>query len=334
VTSHNGSEDAPEVGVGAGPLSPVPAMPSVPGEPLYRGRPYLLLDYDVRHSLGWQHHRKAGPGFVVARLSRLGNAKVMERFPLNEQGWASAWQALSGRDAKAAAAIGAKLAEQEAARREAAALAALDAESSRRLRRVIFNGGSGVEPLAKGQAYDLRFLSDRIMVCRPGQVDAIVEVPYSDVETVEFGGRGQVSKSPGEQIALVLALGVVGAVLGLLVFGMLGLLLGAVLFALVGALVGGAFTKTETIIRIRGTDAELYFLHSEKGPDALRIELSDSIRAIGNARAAEAGDSDQPAELSSGSISDQLSKLASLLQQDLITRDEFEHLKARLIDKS
>ena len=33
-------------------------------------------------------------------------------------------------------------------------------------------------------------------------------------------------------------------------------------------------------------------------------------------------------------IPDQLSKLASLLQQGMITRDEFEHLKAKLIAKS
>ena len=118
MASHNGSEDAPEVG--AGPLAPVPAMPGVPREPLYRGRPYLLLESGLRHSLGWRHDRKAGPSFVVARLSRrLGVAKVTERFPLTEQGWASAWRALSDRDAGAAAAIAALLANREATRRAA-----------------------------------------------------------------------------------------------------------------------------------------------------------------------------------------------------------------------
>lgn len=332
MVSNNGSQEAPQVS--AGPLLSAPAMPSVPREPVYRGRPYLLLEEDVRHSLGWRHDRKAGPSFVVARLSRLGTARVAERFPLTEQGWASAWRALSNRDADAAAAIAAMFAKREAAGRAAAALAALDAESLRCLRRVMYNGGSGVVPLVKGQVYDLRFLSDRIMVCRPRQVDAIVEVPYRDVETVEVDGRGQVSKSPGEQFALILALGLVGAVLGLLLLGLLGLLLGALVFGLVGALMGGAFSKTETILRIRGADAELHFLHTEKGPDPLRIELSEPIRAIGNSRAGQAGDSDQSTEPSSESISDQLSKLASLLHQDLITRDEFDQLKAKLIAKS
>jgi len=295
----------------------------------------LLLEEDVRHSLGWRHDRKAGPSFVVARLSRLGTARVAEHFPLTEQGWASAWRALSNRDADAAAAIGAKLAAQEPARRAAADLAALDAESLRCLRRVIFKGGSGSEPLAKGRRYDLRFLSERITVCRPSAADAIVEVPYSDVETVEVGGPGQISMSPGAVLAVTLAFGLVGAVLGrLIIHRLLGLLLGAIILGLLGALLCASLTKIETIVRIRGADAELYFLHTAKGPDALRIELSEPIRAIGNSRAEQPEDSDQPEELSSESISDQLSKLASLLQQDLITRDEFEHLKAKLIAKS
>jgi hypothetical protein len=309
-------------------------MPGVPDAQLYRGTPYLLDSGERSHSVGWQDDRKAGPSFVVTRQRMLGRIKVTERFPLTEQGWAGAWQALSDRDADAAAAIAAMLAKREAARRAAAGLAALDAESLRCLRSVIYNGGSGVMPLAKGQIYDVRFLGDRIMICRPRLVDAIVEVPYRDVETVEVGGRGQVSKSPGEQLALVLALGLVGAVLGLLLFGLLGLLLGGVLFGLVGALIGGSFTKTETFVRIRGADGELYFLYTEKGPDALGVELSEPIRVIGNARAGQPRDTDAPAESASGSISDQLGKLASLLQQDLITRDEFEQLKAKLIAKS
>ena len=329
--NHNGSQDAPQVS--AAPALPIPAMPIVRRVLLYRGRPHLLLESGLRHSLGWRDDRKAGPCFVVVRLNRFGNVTVTERFPLTEQGWASAWRALSGRDTDAAAAIAAELAKHEPGRRAAAALAALDAESLRCLR-VTFSGGSGGVPLVKGEAYELRFLSDRIMVCRPRLVDAIVEWPYSDGETVEVTGPGRVSKSPGEQAALILVLGLVGAVLGLLIFGLLGLFLGGLVFALVGALVGGASTKTETIVRIRSADAELYFLQTEKSPDALRIELSEPLRAMGNARAEQAGDSDEPAKLASESISDQLSKLASLLQQDLITRDEFEHLKAKLIAKS
>jgi hypothetical protein len=330
--SHDGSQQAPQAD--AGPLPSVPAMPSVPLSQIYRGRPYLLLESGLRHSLGWQDDRKAGPSFIVARLPRLSSVKVTERFPLTEQGWASAWRALADLDGSAAAAIAAMLAKREPSRRAAAALAALDAESLYCLRRVICNGASGGVPLAKGQAYDLRFLGDRIIVCPPHSVDAIVEVQYRDVEAVEVGGPGEVSKSPGDVLVLILALGLLGALLGLFVLGLLGLLLGAVVFGLAGAMVGAGSTKIETIVQIRGKDAEFYFLHTEKRPDALRIELSEPLRAIGNARAAQAGDPDEPAGLASGSVPDQLSQLASLLQRALITRDEFEHLKAKLLAES
>jgi Short C-terminal domain len=326
--SHNGSQGPPEDIAGLRPS--VPVMPSVPRGELYRGHPFLLLESGLRHSLGWEDDRKAGPSFVVTRLRGLDSRKVTDRFPLTEQGWASAWRALSDLDASAAAAIAAKLAEREAGRRAAAELAALDAKSVC-LRRVVFNGGSGGVPLSKGRFYDLRFLDDRIMACEHDLMDATVEVPYRDVETMEVSGPGMVGMSTGALLALILGLGLLGALLGYVIHRLLGLLLGALVLGFAGAFVGVVSTRTETIVRIRGRDAEFYFLNNEIGPDALRIGLSEPLRAIRNARAAQA---DEPAELASGSIADQLSKLASLLQQGLITRDEFERLKAKLIAKS
>jgi hypothetical protein len=331
VVSHDGPQEAPSVSAGL--LPSVPAMPSVSPVEVYRGIPNLLLGSGLRHSLGWQDYRKAGPSFVVVRLGRLGRIKVTERFPLTEQGWASAWRALSDRDDGAATAIAAKLAEREARTRAAAALNALDAQSPRCLRRVIYNGGSAGVPLAKGQAYDVRFLGDRIMICARGSTEAIVEVPYRDVETVEVSGSSP-GRSHGELLVLILALGLAGALLGLILLGLAGFLLGAVIFGLVGAMVGAAGSKIETIVRVRGQDTEFYFLHTETRPDVLRIALSEPLMAIERARAAQVGYSDESADLVSGSIPDQLSKLASLLEQGLITRDEFEHFKANLITKS
>ncbi len=328
--SHDGSQDAPQVRASL--LSSIPAMPSVPRADLFRGSPNLLVASGPRHSLGWQDHRKAGPSFVVARLGQFGRIKVTERFPLTDQGWAAAWRALSGLDAGAAAAVAARLGQMEAGRRAAAALVALDADSLRCLY-VTFNGGSGGALLTKGRAYDMRFLSDRILVCPPRSVSAIVEVPYRNVETVEVSGSSP-GKSPGEVLVLILGLGLLGALLGLVVLGLLGFLLGAVVLGLVGALVGAASSKIETIVRLRGQDAELYFLHTEKPPEAVRMELSEPLRAIENAREAQAADSDEPTDLAPGAIPDQLTKLASLLQQGLITRDEFEHLKAMVIAQS
>lgn len=309
----------------------IPPMPSVSPGTLYRGTPDLLVDHGVRHSLGWQGHRKAGPSFVMVRLRWSGTA-VKARFPLTEQGWESAWRELSSVDPSAAAAVAAKLA--RVARASAtAALAALDHGSLCSLRRVTFKGGSAVGPLVKDQDYQLRFLGDRITVTSPGRLEAVMTIPYRDVDALEVSGPGKVTKPLSEVMVLILGLGLLGAVLGLIVLGVLGLLLGAVLFGLIGAMAGSASTKVETIVRIRGPEADQYFLNREKEPDALRIELSAAITAIDTARGAPR-DQSEAAGLPSRSIPDQLGKLASLLEDGTITHDEFEHLKARLISSS
>ena len=122
--SHDGPQETRQDGVA---LSPTPAMPSVPRSELYRGQPRLLLDSGVRHSLGWQDNRKAGPSFVITRPSSV-RVKVAERFPLTETGWANAWQALVRCDPGAAEAIAAVLAKREAASRAAAAMTSLKLE--------------------------------------------------------------------------------------------------------------------------------------------------------------------------------------------------------------
>jgi hypothetical protein len=122
----------------------------------------------------------------------------------------------------------------------------------------------------------------------------------------------------------------------LVVLGLLGLVLGALLFGLVGGLVAGASTRMETTVRIRSEDSEYYFRHAEKRPDELRLELSAALMAIDSARAVQASDPHELADdnLTAGSVPDQLSKLASLLERGLITRDEFEQIKARLITET
>lgn len=241
--SDRGSEQAPQAS--AGMPSSIPAMPSVSPDLLFRGSPYLLVDTGVHHSLGWQDHRKAGPSLVVVRLGWLSSAKVKAGFPLTEQGWESAWRALSSVDPSAAATVAARLADQAARKDLAAALDALDNESLSHQRRVTFKGGSGDVPVAKDQAYDLWFFGDRNTVSLPRQLDAVLTIPYRDVEAVEVSGPGKVSKPLSELLVLVLGLGLLGAVVGLVVFGVLGLFLGAVLLGLIGAIAGTASTGSK-----------------------------------------------------------------------------------------
>jgi hypothetical protein len=316
-------------------VTAAPDMPIVPASDLFRGRPMLLLETDFQHSLGWQD-RKTGPVFVLARLRQYGSLRIVRRYSFDEPGWASAWRELSDLDPRAAAATAARLAQKAAARRAVAALTALDAESVYCLRRVTFTGGTSGLPLVMGRSYDVRFLADRLMICLPSSTASLGEVRFCDVETLEVGGPGEVSKSTAEVLAIVLGLGLLGALLGLVVLGLLGLLLGAVLLGLIGALFAAGSTKTETTIRLREADSEFYFLLSQKRPEAVRVELSQPMSAISGARAAQAGNAAAPVEPAPAaeSVAGQLSKLAGLLQQDLITRDEFEHLKAQLIAAS
>ena len=90
-------------------LSTDPAMPAVRADTLWRGgTPYLLTDAG-RHSLGWQDTRKDGPVFVLVRINVMDTRKVLDRFPLTEDGWARAWAALLKLDPAAARAVAGEL---------------------------------------------------------------------------------------------------------------------------------------------------------------------------------------------------------------------------------
>ena len=76
----------------------VPVMPVV--GPIRFGSPFLSLDSSRRYSIGWRRwsDKKGGPGFMVVRLGSLGSVRILERFPLTDEGWARAAQALARLD--------------------------------------------------------------------------------------------------------------------------------------------------------------------------------------------------------------------------------------------
>lgn len=85
----------------------VPAMPEIRPGTLWRS-PNLLPVPGQRHTVGWQDTRKDGPCFLVARTGVMGD-KVLDRFPLTQDGWSRAWAALIQLDAAAAAAVAKRL---------------------------------------------------------------------------------------------------------------------------------------------------------------------------------------------------------------------------------
>ncbi len=152
--------DQPDGVDAIGPRVDAPPMPVI--RPLWRDSiPYLLVDRGQRYSLGWQDTRKHGSCFVVVRFGGMPAQKVLDRFPLTEDGWANAWAALVELDAAAAKAVLAAL------DKRAGADAALKAEQERQtsLFEAFVNAGGatvfralGVQVLAGGdQVYTIGF---------------------------------------------------------------------------------------------------------------------------------------------------------------------------------
>jgi putative oligomerization/nucleic acid binding protein len=95
------------------PQAEAPAKPVVPRDELWRSP--NLIPASGRYTLGWQDARKEGPCFVVARTGAMGG-KVLDRFPLTDDGWARAWAALVKLDAAAAQAVAKTVQKWHAAR--------------------------------------------------------------------------------------------------------------------------------------------------------------------------------------------------------------------------
>jgi hypothetical protein len=92
-----------------------------------------------------------------------------------------------------------------------------------------------------------------------------------------------------------------------------------------------AKTTIRTVVRIQAAQCELFLLCTTAGPYALRIELS---RALGAIREARSGNTARTDDGPDTSVVDQLGKLAALLEGGLLTREEFDRMKAAVIAKA
>lgn len=299
----------------------VPAMPVILPSEQVPELPYPLLDR-LSPTLGW-HFRsaaKGGPSFVIMRRAGLGSLKVTESFPLTEQGWASAWQSLVRQNPAAAPQVLATLTAREA---DAARLRTpeadsgevfeLDARSLVSLRGVAYLGGYVPESaITAGDRYDVRFFEDRFVVFAYRRTEVLAEVPYSQVEDVEIGGPGLVKTGGGFVGG---GFGVGGAIEGMAI-----------------ATILNALTSITTVVRIQGTGCELFLLHTRLTPERLRIEMSRPLGAIRSARATQAaGGIQHTAPDASSSPVQELTKLADMLGKGLLSREEFDLMKSKLI---
>jgi hypothetical protein len=302
----------------------IPEMPVILPSEQVPGAPYPLLD-GPSPTLGWDFRppAKGGPAFVIVRRTGLGSLKVVDRFPLTEDGWARAWQALVMQNPAAVPQILARLWAREADRarlrtREADSreAAELEARALVSLRGVAYLGGyvpqSAITP---GGLYDVLFLEDRLVVLAHRQAKVLAEVPYSQVEDVEIGGPGLVKTGGGFVGG---GFGVNGAVEGMAIAAVLNTLT--------------TRTSVKTIVRIQGTSCELFLLHTRQTPEQLRIAMSRPLGAIRSALATQAaGGIQHKARAAAPSPVQELTQLADMLEKGLLTREEFDLMKAKLL---
>jgi hypothetical protein len=305
----------------------VPAHGSFPDMPVIRpsersSEPYPLVD-GISPTIGWQWRteEEGGPAFTVITRSVMGTRKVRERFPLSADGWARAWSDLvrlsPANAAQAENALRRRAAEstvQDQRRRASAEVPVLEARTLAAIRGAALLGGyaSGAD-MVVGERYDARFLEDRLGIYPARLPDAVLEVPYGDVEAVDIGGPGMV-KSGGRFVG--------GG------FGAAGALEGMAVAAVLNALT--TRTTITTVARVQAVGAELFLLETAMTPQQLRMHLSRPLGVIRLAQAARPDDRPAPGR---ASLVDELARLASMLDSGLLTREEFDTLKARLLSQ-
>jgi hypothetical protein len=318
-------------------LTMVPARPQIEPRELTTGGPVLLensAEVGWKHTLGWEDRpeRRGGPCFVVIKATFTGSFRVIERFPLTDAGWSRAWKALVKLDRDGAVKVLEALADRAGAAARKAELAEVTARSIGVIAGAIYTPGTGELPgIARGSRVDVRFLPDRVVFLSSAIAPRVLaRFSYLDVVTVEVGGPGRVQRwTPGQQLA----------------FGFLGN---------DAEILARTATRIKTVVRFHTTMCELFVVVSHTEPDVLRMQLSPALWAIREAREAagqpepdsvppaEAPEVPEPPEASEAeatpdtpaSIVDQLAKLASLLESGLLTREEFDRLKAGLLEGS
>lgn len=86
-------------------------------------------------------------------------------------------------------------------------------------------------------------------------------------------------------------------------------------------------TRVDTAICLQTRSAELFLQHSTETPDALRIRLSQAFNILRQRVPPESDTTPTGNE----HVVDRLAKLAGMLDRGLLSRQEFDRLKAELL---
>jgi hypothetical protein len=294
---------------------PCPPMPAVEPQKLSLRTVYHyggVIHAD--HNVGWQRLRgDQGTSFVLVKEAALGT-RVIDRFPLTKEGWTQAWHSLVLLDLASAQ----EILETQALRRTAlpAEIERLNADTLARLSAIYLGGYGFSYALQPRVSYDLRFLPESIGIYLTGKWSQLAEIAYADVQAVDIGGPGLVRSGGGFAGG---GFGVAGAAEGMAVAAVLNAVTTKV--------------RVKTVVRIETAASEIFMLHAELAPDALRIQLSQPLGIIRAAQSARSADVSSPAS-GAAAVVEQLGRLAQMLDAGLLTREEFDRLKGDLLGGS
>jgi hypothetical protein len=293
------------VGGGAAMLTglSIPEAPHPVPREIQCGTPNVVLDGE-RYAIGWQRFsaNKGGPAYVTARRGILGGRRVLDRYPLTDDGWARAWAAFAQLDPVTAEKTRAALARLSAARPPAGRIAFLTGLVLRAI-------DPSADGFAVGQAYDLQFGKDGVQIARSGSPEALAEYRYADVEAVQVTGFERVLPVPK---------------------------LLEVLFSPLTLRPRSSYSQwiedlqqNRTHLRVQALDRELYFwCATALTPVSYRRFLEQVSRAI---RQAWLSVGAEKAEGRTEWLVSELSRLAERLEHGTLTRSDFDLLKARII---
>lgn len=299
----------------------VPPMPAVK-RPLVTYLDPVAHDEKSHSGIGYRcwPAKKGGPAFAVYRRSSWDNYKIVSKlYPPTEKGWVKAWREYETINPEGAERIRRVLAPQ---RKSGNVLAFLGS--------VTFLGGyTPKADLEERSSYDLKFMSNRLAILFPGGVHSEGELDYGDFIDMQVAGPGLIKSvnplvGPIEKVANF----AVGAIQPGVNSNLLAAENGAISAALNTV---AARTKIKTVLFMQTVDSELFFLCTRIEPDGLRIHLSPAFGRIRETLSTAAIPGQNDVDPNNQSLISELDKAAALLDRGLITREEFDQLKARLI---
>jgi hypothetical protein len=269
-----------------------PAMPALPPWGIFR-HPHPIVDAGRGYTLGWQDIRKVGPRFVVLRLGLMDSTKVLDNFPLTQEGWAAAWVTRVKLDASVATAFR-KTLEQTAAK------AAAEAAEPKRRAAVYQKLTDGT--LTKFQAFEVQVLAGENVVYTIGSRDDVAKTDSSRLLGPLAGAEPMVTDgsqawSRGRAMFLPIAL-------------------------------AGLATKTMAHAALILADGTVH-AHALDGNAAVRQAQLDAVRlnALISALASPAAVTE-----AGNDPTDRLRKLKELLEAGLISHEEHDAKRAAIID--